>query len=101
MSTFAHHRAALISRVLDGDGRSTAANRRAAFKHEEVPERLRSLVEKVAKHAYKVTDEDITEVKAAGFSEDEIFELTVCAAVGQANRQYEGALAVLDAATKE
>jgi hypothetical protein len=35
---------------------------------------------------------------AAGVPEDEIFELTVCAALGQATRQLDAALAVLDAA---
>jgi alkylhydroperoxidase/carboxymuconolactone decarboxylase family protein YurZ len=34
-------------------------------------------------------------VKESGLSEDEVFELVVCAAVGQAARQYESALAAL------
>jgi alkylhydroperoxidase family enzyme len=57
------------------------------------------LVEKVARHAFKVTDDDIAAVRMAGFSEDQIFELVVCAAIGQATRQYETALAALEAAT--
>ncbi|HEY5948626.1 MAG TPA: hypothetical protein VIV40_24205, partial [Kofleriaceae bacterium] len=64
------------------------------------PSGATALIEKVTKHAYRVTDEDITAVKAAGFTEDQIFELVVCAAVGQANRQIEGALAALEEATK-
>jgi alkylhydroperoxidase/carboxymuconolactone decarboxylase family protein YurZ len=47
-----------------------------------------------------VTDADIAAAKAAGLSEDHIFELVVTAAVGQANRQLESALAALDEATK-
>ena len=39
--------------------------------------------------------------EAAGVSEDEIFELTVCAALGQATRQLDAALAALDAATPQ
>jgi hypothetical protein len=58
-----------------------------------------TLVEKVARHAYKVTDDDISAVRMAGFSEDQIFELVICAAIGQATRQYETALAALGAAT--
>ena len=36
---------------------------------------------------------------AAGVSEDEIFELTVCAAYGQSTRQLDAALAALDEAS--
>jgi alkylhydroperoxidase family enzyme len=53
------------------------------------------LIDKVARHAYKVTDEDIAAARASGFSEDQIFEIVVCAAIGQATRQYDAALAAL------
>jgi alkylhydroperoxidase family enzyme len=36
----------------------------------------------VRRHAYKVTDAQIEALRAADFSEDDIFELTVAAAVG-------------------
>ncbi len=36
----------------------------------------------MASHAYKVTDDDVTALGDVGFSEDQIFEATVCAAVG-------------------
>jgi hypothetical protein len=52
----------------------------------------------VARRPYKVTDRDITEVKTAGLSDDQIFEVVVCAAIGQATRQYDAALAALEAA---
>jgi hypothetical protein len=93
----AHNR--LITRILEGDGMATPAQRRAAFDNDRLDEPLRSLVNKVARYAYRVTDEDITAVKTAGFSEDQIFELIVCAALGQSTRQYESALAALDAAS--
>ncbi|PTR45619.1 hypothetical protein C8K38_101348 [Rhodococcus sp. OK611] len=62
---------------------------------------MRTLIEKVADHAYRVTDEDIAAVRAAGLSEDQVFEIVVCAAVGQASRQYNSALAALAGATGE
>jgi hypothetical protein len=46
------------------------------------------------------TEEDIAAVKASGLSEDQIFELVVCAAIGQATRQYDTAFAALDTATE-
>ncbi len=90
---------ALVRRVLEGDGKASQAQRRAAFDNAGLAEPLNTLVNKVAQSAYRITDEDIAAVRASGLSEDEIFELVVCAAIGQATRQYEHALAALDAAT--
>jgi alkylhydroperoxidase family enzyme len=92
------HRKALLARVTEGDGRATTAHRREAFAGSG-PEPARALLAKVTQHASRITDEDIAAAKAAGLSEDQIFELVVCAAVGQANRQLESALAALDEAT--
>ena len=89
----------VVTRILDGEGTSSKEARRAAFANEGVPESARALVDKVAKHAYRVTDEDVARAKAAGLEEDEIFELVVCAAIGQSTRQIENALAALDEAT--
>ena len=50
-------------------------------------------------HAYRVTDDDIAAARASGLSEDQVFEIVVCAAVGQATRQYDAAMAALGAAT--
>ncbi len=94
-------RVAAVLRVQSGDGRASVAERRAAFANEGVAEGARALVAKVAKNAWKVTDEDVAAAKAAGVTEDQLFELTVCAAMGQATRQLDAALAALDEATKE
>ncbi|MGA8545035.1 MAG: hypothetical protein WB785_07240 [Mycobacterium sp.] len=91
----------LVARVLESDGKATAEMRRAAFENAGLNDPVRTLIEKVAQHAYRVTDEDVAAVRAAGLSEDQIFEIVVCAAVGQASRQYTSALAALASATKE
>jgi alkylhydroperoxidase family enzyme len=88
--TFAEARQAAIARAVAGDGRATREQRRAAF---EAP--AGGLLQKVAQHAYRVGDDDIAAAKASGLTEDQIFELVVCAAYGQASRQYEAALAAL------
>jgi hypothetical protein len=49
----------------------------------------------VVSRSYAVTDADIAGVCAAGFSEDQIFEIVVCAALGAADRQHSSALAAL------
>jgi hypothetical protein len=90
---------ALVRRILEGDGNASQSNRTAAFYNTGLAEPLSTLIDKVAKHAYRVTDEDITAAKVSGLSEDQVFEIVVCAAVGQATRQYEAALAALKDAT--
>ncbi len=94
------HRA-LVARILEGDGLAPRDLRRAAFDNAGLDEPMRTLIDKVAHHAYKVTDDDMAAVLAAGLSEDQVFEIVVCAAVGQATRQYESGLAALAAATAE
>jgi alkylhydroperoxidase family enzyme len=93
-------RRALIAGILEGEGRASRAQRRAAFDNTGLAEPLSTLVDKVAKHAYRVTDDDFAAARASGLSEDQIFELVVCAAIGQATRQYDTALAALEAATR-
>jgi hypothetical protein len=99
MSDISQARRALIARILEGDGTASRAQRRAAFENAGLVQPLGTLIGKVAKHAYKVTDQDVAAAKATNLSEDQIFEIVVCAAVGQATRQYDTALAALRAAT--
>jgi hypothetical protein len=91
-------RDAVVDRALRGDGAASADARRAAFDNRGVDAGARALVDKVARHAWKVTAADVGAATAAGVSEDEVFELVICAALGQATRQLETALAALDAA---
>jgi hypothetical protein len=94
------YRENVAQRALHGPGTASHAARRAAFDNLGVDAHARALVEKVARRAWTVTDEDVAATKAAGVSEDEIFELAVCAALGQATRQLDAALAALDTATQ-
>ena len=99
MSDIRQAQKALVRRILEGDGTESPSDRRAAFNNSGVAEALGTLVDKVAKHAYRVTDEDIDAAKVSGLGEDEVFEIVVCAAIGQATRQYEMALAAPKNAT--
>jgi hypothetical protein len=101
MSDIRQARKALASRVLEGDGKALPSERRAAFKNSGLAEPLGRLVDKVAMHAYRVTDEDFTAARESGLSEDQLFEIVVCAAIGAAARQYDTALAALEAATRK
>ena len=94
-------RNALVAHILTGDGRASRADRRAAFDNAGLTGPLQALIDKVAKRASQITDADIASVRAAGLSEDAIFELVVCGAVGEAARQSDIGFAALDAATKK
>jgi alkylhydroperoxidase family enzyme len=99
MSDIRHARKALTKRILEGAGKASPSERRSAFNNSGVAGPVGALVDKVARHAYWVTDEDIAAARASGLSEDQVFEILVCAAIGQATRQYDTALAALEAAT--
>src|ERR1700729_3682611 len=99
MSDIRQAREALARRILEGAGKVSPSERRAAFQNSGLAKPLAALVDKVARHAYRVTDEDITAAKLSGLTEAQGFEIVVCAAMGQATRQYDTALAALEAAT--
>jgi hypothetical protein len=101
MSNITQARQALIMRILEGDGKASRAQRHAAFDNAGLVKPLNTLIDKVSKHAYQVTDEDIAAARAFGLSEDQIFEMVVCAAIGQATRQYDTAVAALEAVTEK
>lgn len=99
MSDITSLHASLVDRALEGEGQASPEIRRAAFNNEGLPEPFSQFVEKVAHNARMVTDVDIGTLQSAGLSEDQIYEIVVCAAIGQATRQYQNALAALSAAT--
>jgi alkylhydroperoxidase family enzyme len=55
------------------------------------PEAMDAYLDTVRRHAYRVTDADVEALKAAGVSEDEIFEQTVAAAIGEGLRRLDAA----------
>jgi hypothetical protein len=100
MSQATTARKAATERVLRGAGKTSRAVRQAAFDNRDVAEPARALIDKVAKTAWKITDEDVAAVRRTQ-SDDEIYEQVVAAAMGQATRQLDAALAALDEATRK
>ena len=100
MSDIREAKQTLVNRILSGDGEASPSLRMAAFNNSGLPEPLHVLVDKVAMHAKAVTDEDINTAKASGLNEDQIFEIVVCAAIGQATRQYNSAIEALETSVK-
>ena len=86
---------ALQDRILTGEGRASAEQRARAFGNAGLDPPLDGLLGKVATRPTQVTDADFAAARAAGCTEDELFELVVCAAVGQSARLYDAGLAAL------
>lgn len=59
------------------------------------PGGLAPYLEQVRLRAYSVTDADVEALKAAGHPEDEIFEQTVAAAIGEGLRRLDRAAEVI------
>ena len=97
----------LVDRVLDGPGQSTSQLRQSVAQRaaahagalprddSQLPPEISSYVDKIALHAYKVTDTDIAALRAAGHPEDVIFELTVSAALGAGMARLKSGLSAL------
>jgi alkylhydroperoxidase family enzyme len=98
----------LLDAVLGRGGRTDSSRRMAALRHGAaaagaVPEAdveelgaSDALVEKVARHAYRITAEDVAELREAAVSEDEIFDLVVSTAVGAGMARRAIGLAAVD-----
>ena len=110
---YAAYTVRLVDRVLTTPGHTATELRRAVLARafgpassppagtergtggEDIPPALAAYVDKVARHAYTVTDEDLGALERAGNSDDALFEVTVSAALGAALGRLERGLAAL------
>ncbi len=83
--------------VLDGPGQSGPELRRAAADGKGVPADLQALVDKIHRHAYTVTDDDLARLRAT-YSDDQMFEIVVSAALGASRARLDAGLAALEEA---
>ena len=86
----------VLDSVLRGPGESDPALRNSVAERKDVPDELKDVIEKIHRHAYKVTDEDIGRLQTR-YSDDQLFELIVSAAIGASRERL---LAGLDALEK-
>lgn len=87
----------VITRVLDGAGIAAPSQRHIAFEGKGSPPGLQALIDKVEANAYKVTDEDLRQLQQT-YTDDELFELIVSAALGASERRLRAGLDALDEA---
>jgi len=87
----------VLDTVLKGPGQSEPAIRTAAAAGTGVPADLQSLIDKIQRNAYKVTDEDVARL-AEKYGDDRMFEIIVSAALGAAEKRLRIGLSVLERA---
>jgi hypothetical protein len=87
--------AALRAAVFESDGAVDPALRRAAGAGAGLPAGWADYAAKVRDASYRVTDGDVAALRAAGHSEEEIFEVTVAAAAGAALQRFDAGLRAL------
>ena len=92
---YENFRKRLAGSVLETPGETTTEVRLAAMQRGTIPAPLAAYVDKVARHAYKVTDADVAELQRAGYSDDALFEITVAAALGAALYRLDKGMAAL------
>jgi alkylhydroperoxidase family enzyme len=88
-------RRAVTARAAALSGQTTGQIAGASDTVAPIPPVLAPYVDKVARHAYQVTDGDLAALAAAGLSEDAVFEVTVAAATGAGLARLERGLAAL------
>lgn len=84
----------VLNSVLDGPGETEPALRRAAAEGRGLPGDLQPLVDKIHRHAYKVTDADVAKLQAT-YGDDKLFEVVVSAAIGASRKRLVAGLDAL------
>jgi hypothetical protein len=88
--------ARLEARLRGGPGELPPQTRAAAIDVDPLPDPLaQGYVDTIRRHAYKLTDRRLEELGQAGWTDGQIFELTVAAALGAAKRRLDAGLHAL------
>jgi uncharacterized protein YciW len=83
---------ALRRAVFESPGSTEPAVRAAAGTGGELPDPVGSYATLVRDQSYRITDTELARLGAAGLSDDDIFEVTVAAAVGAALRRLDAGM---------
>lgn len=99
--SFTALRVRLVDRVVEGEGETPTTLRRAARANAGLDGATQQLVERVVRYPSEVNDDDLAAARSEGRSEDAVFELVVCAALGEAERQLDEALRLIEGVAAE
>lgn len=89
-----------ITALLHHPGATELSLRHAVLEHArsgtgQVPEVLREFVDKIAARPWTVSDDDFTRLRAAGYSDDQLYELTLACALGAGLQRFDAGLRAL------
>jgi len=87
--------AALHRAVFESEGSSDPAARAAAATGIDPPPQLASYLAAVRDASYRITDAQVTALLDAGWTEEQLFEVTVAAALGRAQRSLDAGMRAL------
>jgi hypothetical protein len=86
---------ALRRSILETPGETARAQRDAVVASHHVSGVADPYLDKVRTASHRIVDDDIDRLRRDGLSEDAIFELTLAAALGEASRRFDAAIAAL------
>jgi hypothetical protein len=81
--------------ILETPGATEVWQRAAAEAGEPTGLATDAYLDKVRRDSYRIVDSDIDELRAADVGEDAILELTLAAALGEATRRFDRAIAAV------
>ena len=92
-----------IAALLGSPGTTDPLLRTAVFEHArlgagEVPESLKSFMQKIMERPWSINNEDFAQLGKAGYTEDQIYELLVAAATGAGVRRFDAAVRAIEGA---
>jgi alkylhydroperoxidase family enzyme len=99
-----HHLQKAIDALFRQPGETEASLRRAVLQRNrsgagQVPDALHELVDKVADRPWTLSDEDFTRLRAAGYSEGQLYEITLAAALGAGLERFDAGLRAIEEAS--
>jgi alkylhydroperoxidase family enzyme len=93
-----------IAAILSQPGETELSLRRAVLERNRsgdapVPDDLREFVDKIAAQPWTVSDEDFARLRAAGYSEGQLYEVTLGAALGAGLQRFDAGLRAIEEAS--
>lgn len=78
---------------------ASIASEGSMWSESDLPSDLQAYITKVRKYAYKVTDEDIEQLRHTGYTEEAIFEITLSIALGAGTKCLMQGMAAVEGAS--
>lgn len=92
-----------IAAILNQPGETDHPLLRTVLEHTrsgdaQVPDALREFVDKIASRPWTVSDEDFARLRTAGYTEGQLYELTLAAALGAGLQRFDAGLRAIEEA---